>query len=37
MGTNVKVKSSTVINSKQNKSFVYKPLPKIKLNCKNCK
>lgn len=36
MGTDVKVRSSKVIGKAQ-KGFVYKPLPKIKLNCKNCK
>ena len=35
MGTSGKVKSSRVYGSQQR--YVYKPLPKIKLNCKNCK
>ena len=35
MGTNAKVKSTVI--GKAQKGFVYKPLPKIKLNCKNCK
>ena len=35
MGTDTKVKKSMVIGGAQ-KSFVYKPLPKLKSNCKNC-
>lgn len=36
MGTDSKVKSSKVYGSQQR--YVYKPLPKMKLNnCKNCK
>lgn len=36
MGTDGKVKNSTVIGKAQVR-FVYKPLPKMKSNCKNCK
>ena len=36
METDGKVKKSVVIGKVQ-QCFIYKPLPKIKLNCKNCK